>query len=346
MAERDLIVIGTSAGGVEALGRVVAGLPAGFPASLFIVCHVPAGYRSLLPEILSRSGPLLAGHPADGEPFYPGHIYVAPPDRHLLLGPDGRMHLSRAARENNHRPAADPLFRSAARHYGPRVIGVILTGALLDGVAGLMAIRRAGGRAVVQDPKDARIASMPMNATRIAGADHVVPLDGMAPLLVSLVGETGAAGLGGDVMDPIERMPDIAEHDMRRQVRGERGGEVSVFTCPECGGTLWQVDESAMPRFRCHVGHAYNGEVLLAEQTDALEAALWTAVRTFREKSVLSRQLASNERARGDAAAAARFDEQAGQAEQFGSLILRHVLDVGPQADGGLSVPAVPGASS
>src|SRR5690242_15674063 len=143
MATRDIIVIGTSTGGVDALSRLARGLPPGFPASLFVVCHFPAGGRSVLPEILSRSGPLLAAHAADGEPFYPGQIYVAPPDRHLVLGPNGRMRLTRGARENHHRPAADPLFRSAARHYGPRVIGVVLTGALYDGTAGLMAIRAA-----------------------------------------------------------------------------------------------------------------------------------------------------------------------------------------------------------
>ncbi len=127
MPARDVIVIGTSAGGVEALAQVVRGLPPGFPASVFVVCHFPPGGRSVLPDILSRAGPLLASHPADGDPFLPGHIYVAPPDRHLLLAPDGRVRLTRDARENHFRPAVDPLFRSAARHYGPRVIGVILT---------------------------------------------------------------------------------------------------------------------------------------------------------------------------------------------------------------------------
>src|SRR5262249_37348973 len=156
-------------GGVEALLQLAHGFPAEFPASVFIVCHFPPGGRSVLPEILSRAGPLPATHAADGEPFRPGRIYVAPPDRHLMLGPGGRMHLSRGARENHHRPAADPLFRSAARHYGPRVIGVVLTGALYDGSAGLLAVRAAGGLAVAQDPSDALVAAMPQNATEIAG---------------------------------------------------------------------------------------------------------------------------------------------------------------------------------
>lgn len=323
MAGHDIIVIGTSTGGVEALTQLVGGLPAGLPASLFVVCHFPPGGRSVLPDILSRAGPLLVGHAADGEPFYPGHVYVAPPDRHLLLTPDGRMRLSREARENHHRPAVDPLFRSAARHYGTRSVGVILTGALYDGTAGLMAVRAAGGVAVVQDPDDALIASMPQNAAQFAGADHVVPLAEIAPLLVSLVHDRKFSDRGADPMDPIDRMPDLVDRDMARQVKNEKRGALSVFSCPECGGALWQVDESGLVRFRCHVGHAYNAEVLLSEQGEALEAALWTAIRIFREKSVLASQLASNERGRGNAQAADRFDEQSSQAAEYGSLISR-----------------------
>jgi two-component system chemotaxis response regulator CheB len=326
MVARDIIVIGTSTGGVNTLAEVVRGLPAGFPASLFVVCHFPPGGRSILPDILSRSGPLLATHARDGEPFHPGHIYIAPPDHHLYLGPDRRTVLNHGARENHFRPAVDPLFRSAAREYGGRVIGVILTGAMYDGTAGMLAVRAAGGVAVVQDPKDAVVAAMPQNATEIAGADHVVPAARLADLLIALVNETVTLSGGAQAMDPIERMPAVAARDMERQANNERRGEVSTYSCPECGGTLWQVDEEGMVRFRCHVGHAYNGETLLAEQTECLEAALWTAVRTFKEKSVLGRQLAAAERARGNAAAAARFAEQADQAHEYGELIQKYVL--------------------
>ena len=327
MAGRDIIVIGASAGGVEALRDVVRGLPRGFPATLFIVCHFPPGGKSVLPSLLSRAGPLLAAHAVDGEPFYPGQIYVAPPDRHLVLEPGGRTRLTRGPRENHHRPAVDPLFRSAAKHYGDRVIGVVLTGSLYDGAAGLMAIRGAGGLAVVQDANDAAVAAMPLNATQIAGADRVVPLAELAPLLVDLVrGLTTPEGRGAAV-DPMERMPDVVRMDMDEQIHNARVGDVSVYTCPECGGALWQVDQKGLTQFRCHVGHAYNGEALLAEQSEALEAALWTAVRTFREKSVLSRQLAEQERAKGATGLAARFEEQAAQAEEYASLIRKHVLD-------------------
>jgi two-component system, chemotaxis family, protein-glutamate methylesterase/glutaminase len=339
MAGRDIVVVGASAGGVEALIQLVRGLPAGFPASVFVVRHFPPTVRSVLPEILSGAGPLLATHAVDGEPFLPAHIYVAPPDHHLLLAPGGTVRLTRGARENNHRPAADPLFRSAARHYGRRVIGVVLTGALSDGAAGLLAVRTAGGIAVVQDPRDAVVAAMPRSATEIAGADHVVPLAELSELLVELVrasrtvqSGTGAGAMAIQPSDPVERASQIAEHTMATQARDERRGQVSPYTCPECGGALWQLDEPQLVQFRCHVGHAYDGEVLLAEQTDALEAALWTAVRTFREKAVLTQQLATRERARGNAETAARYEEQAAQTNRYAALIVEHVLRAGDAA--------------
>jgi two-component system chemotaxis response regulator CheB len=338
MPGRDLIVVGTSAGGVDALVQLVRGLPPGFPASVFVVCHFPTGWRSTLPTVLSRAGPLLADHARDGEPFRPGHIYLAPPDHHLVLAPDGRMRLTRDARENNVRPAIDPLFRSAARHYGPRVIGVILTGALNDGAAGLIAVRAAGGLGVVQDPRDALVASMPQTAANVAGADHIAPVARMAGLLVDLVRES-APDRGAEIMepkpvDPIERMPDIVARDMNAQAHNAHRGKVSTFTCPECGGALWQVDEPGLIQFRCRVGHAYSGEVLLTEQSEALEAALWTAVRTFRERSVLGRQLSAAERGKGNALSAQRFEEQAAQAARYAALIVEHVLQSGAEGNG------------
>jgi two-component system chemotaxis response regulator CheB len=332
MAKRDIIVIGTSAGGVEALLEVVSGLPSSFPASLFVVCHIPPARASLLPDVLSRAGPLLATHPSSGESFYPGHIYVAPPDHHMLLGHDRRIRLARGPRENGHRPAVDPLFRSAARAYGPRVIGVILSGSLYDGTAGLLAIRGSGGLAVVQDPEDALVAAMPQNAISVAAPEHVVPVAELARLLISLIHDPVIPARGAEPMDPVEMMPDVVEHNMAQQMHNGRRGNLSVFTCPECGGALWQVDETGVLRFRCHVGHAYEAEVLLSEQTEALEAALWTAVRTFKDKSVLATQLANQEHAEGDAAATARFADQANQAARFGELIEQLILSGEPTA--------------
>lgn len=267
MASHDIIVVGASAGGVEALSQMAEKLPPGLPASLFVVCHFPPGETSILPELLSRAGPLLATHARDGEPYHPGHIYIAPPDYHLLLQ-NGRMQVAHGARENGHRPAIDPLFRTAARVHGRRVIGVVLTGALSDGVAGLMAVRAEGGIGVVQDPADARVASLPQNAWSIAGADYVVPLARIAPLLSELVRRPVSEG-GPVAMDPLENMPQRVDATVEEQVQGDRRGEVSMFTCPECGGALWQVDQKNLVRFRCHVGHAYNGEHLLAQQAEA-----------------------------------------------------------------------------
>jgi two-component system chemotaxis response regulator CheB len=325
MAGRDIVVIGTSTGGLQVLCELVAGLPPGFPAALFVVCHVPAEFPSKLPEILSRNGSLLARHARDGEPIYPGHIYVAPPDYHLLIA-EGKVQLHHGARENRHRPAIDPLFRSAARVYGRRTIGVILTGALYDGVAGLLAIRGAGGAAVVQDPRDAILPGLPAAAAAVAGADHVVPAAELAPKLIELV-RSPLPARGVEVMiDPIQQTADQVQQDMQAQAHGQRNGQVSVFTCPECGGALWQVDEAELVRFRCHVGHLYQAEVLLEEQSTALEAALWTAVRTFREKSVLGRQLAANERQVAHVNQAERYEEEARLADRYGALIHEYLL--------------------
>jgi two-component system chemotaxis response regulator CheB len=214
------------------------------------------------------------------------------------------------------------------------LIGVILTGYLNDGTAGLMAIRAEGGVAVAQDPQDALVAAMPQNAAEIAGVDYIVPATGLAALLVELVRRPGPELRGGRQMDPIERMPQVVEKDMNRQIRNEHRGQVSTFSCPECGGVLWQVDDTGLLRFRCHVGHAYNGEALLVEQNDSLEAALWTAVRTFREKAVLARQLAAREREKGNEVAAVRFEEQATQADQYGRLIQERILS----SDAGIDI--------
>jgi two-component system chemotaxis response regulator CheB len=339
MAGHDIIVVGASTGGVEVLAELVRGLPPGLPAAVFVVCHFPAGSASVLPEILSRSGPLLARHARDGEPTYPGHIYIAPPDIHMLLQP-GQVQLIRLARENGFRPAIDPLFRSAARAYGPRVIGVVLTGALYDGVAGLLAVRSAGGIGVVQDPRDALVAALPESATAIAGADHVVRAAELAPLLVKLVHSPVPNPGGSKMADPLEKMPQIVDRDMDAQSNGRRRGALSVFTCPECGGAMWQVDEAALVRFRCHVGHAYYAERLLAEQSEVLEAALWTAVRTFREKSVLARQLAERERGRGHLTAAERFEGQAREATHYGEVIHQYLVNSGLARPGPEGAPA------
>jgi two-component system chemotaxis response regulator CheB len=325
LSKRDIIVVGASAGGVEALSQLVRGLPPGLPAAVFLVCHIPAAARSNLPDILSRQGPMLAVHARDGEIPYPGHIYIAPPDRHLMLE-DGVMRVTRGPRENFFRPAIDPLFRSAARTYGSRVIGILLSGILLDGIAGLLAVRTAGGLAVLQDPADALLSSLPQSALNIAGADHVVPASELAPLLVNLLQQPITIPGESPVPDPIDKTAANVVRDMEAQSHGQRNGNLSVFSCPECGGCLWQVDEKELLRFRCHVGHIYLGETLLAEQTAALEAALWTAVRTFKEKSVLARQLATRAHAMKDSEGVLRFHEEARLADHYAEVIVQNLL--------------------
>ena len=246
------------------------------------------------------------------------------------------MHLDHGARENHHRPAIDPLFRTAVRAYGRRVVGVILTGGLHDGAAGLLAIRSAGSVTVVQDPDEAAVADMPRNASAIAGTDYVLPLAEIPPVLARLVREPVSEEGVLAMTDPIEHMPERVREDMAGQASGDRQGQLTVFTCPECGGAMWQVDEETLTRFRCHVGHAYYGEKLLAEQGEVLEAALWTAVRTFKERTILATQLAAQARERGDTWAAARFEEEAMVADRYGRLIQENLLRA-PPGDGGQS---------
>jgi two-component system chemotaxis response regulator CheB len=328
MANHDIIVIGASAGGIKVLSQLARGLPAGLPASILVTTHLPALSTSILPDILSRSGPLLARSARDGESIYPGQIYVAPPNHHLLIE-DSQIRLSQGPRENHHRPAIDPMFRSAARSYGQRVIGVVLTGGMADGVAGLMAVRAGGGITVVQDPKDADVPDLPRIAHEMVGPDYIVSADGLAELLVDLVRQPVSTDGDPDMaeVDPMEKLPTVMDADAEAQERGERRGAISVFTCPECGGPLWQVNEKKLVRFRCHVGHAYLGEVLLDEQAATLEAALWTAVRIFKEKTVLARQVAGQQRRGGNAGAAERFEEDARLAEHYSSLIQEYLLN-------------------
>ena len=202
MAARDIIVVGASAGGVNALATLAEGLPPDLPASVLVALHLAPGVTSILPEILARAGRLPAVHPKDGEAYEKGKIYVAPPDHHLLVR-EGHLRLTRGARENLHRPAIDPLFRSAALAHGPRVIGVVLTGSLDDGTAGLSAVKRCGGTAVVQDPSDASHPSMPAAALKNVAVDHSVPLSEMAALLARLA--------GGAVEDTTARAPGVRQ---------------------------------------------------------------------------------------------------------------------------------------
>jgi two-component system chemotaxis response regulator CheB len=325
----DIIVIGASAGGVEAVSTVARALPADLQAAVFVVVHFPASARSVLPQILERAGPLPAAHAQDGEAIQPGRIYVAPPGRHLLLE-DGRMRLIAGPRENGAIPAVDPLFRSAARWHAGRVVGVVLTGNLDDGTAGLVAIKHRGGVAVVQDPDEALYDGMPRSAIDNAPVDHVVPVARIPALLAELA-RTPRPGNDptpqGPMDDRIRFESDIIA--MRPEVTTgddtEHPGQVSGFTCPECHGALWEIQEDGVVRYRCRVGHGYTTEAMLSENGRDVEAALWIGFRALRERAALCRRMGDRLATRGQHAMAARQHEEAAEAERRAAL-LRQVL--------------------
>lgn len=325
MAGRDIVVVGASAGGIEAVVELVRHLPRDFPGSLFVVIHFPGSASSTLPRILSRAGPLLARHAQDEEPIEPGRIYVAPPDLHLLLEA-GHIRLSRGPKENGSRPAIDPLFRTAARSYGPRVIGVILSGNLNDGTAGLITIKQRGGVAMVQTLESALYPSMPTSAMEHLAVDYSLPPGEMAERLTELAQEPIDALEGramSDEVDPVEVQDEVGIEDRQTQP-----GIPSTMSCPECHGVLWEMKDEELVRFRCRVGHAYSAEALLVHQSENLEAALWTALRALEEHSALSRRLASRASSRGHARSASTFTEQAMDSEHHASVI-RTVLHAG-----------------
>lgn len=328
MPGHDIIVVGASAGGVEALVKVVGMLPADLPAAVFVVLHIPAQSPSLLPEILNRAGPLPAVHPKHGEAIQHGQIYVAPPDEHLLVG-SGHVHVVRGPKENRHRPAVDPLFRSAAVTYGPRVVGVILTGSLDDGTAGLLAVKRRGGVAVVQDPDDALYSSMPRSALAHVDVDYSLPLENIGPLLVELAYEQAAGEAVHPVSKDMEIETKMAEMDMNALNNGEQVGTPSVFSCPECGGVLWELHDGHLLRFRCRVGHAYSVDSILAGQSEAVEEALWSALKTLEESASLSRRMAREAQEGGKDWLAKRFEEKLHDAEQHATLIRQVLLKGG-----------------
>ena len=327
MPGHDIIVIGASAGGVEALKEVVRELPADLQAALFVVLHVPAQSPSILPQILDREGPLGVGHAVDGEPITYGRVYVAPPDNHLLIE-RGRVRVVHGPKENRYRPAVDPLFRSAAVAYGARVVGVVLTGALDDGAAGMIAVKRCGGVAVVQNPHEALYPGMPSSVMRSVKVDYCVPLSEVARLLARLSREPAAEGVDA-VDEDLQTENRIAEQELDpdellRAV--ERLGRLSPFTCPECGGSLWELHEGDPLRFRCHVGHAFSADSLVAQQTDGLETALWSAVRALEEKMALSRRMAERARQRNFGRAARGFEQRAREAQRQADIIRQLLL--------------------
>ncbi|BDI30144.1 protein-glutamate methylesterase [Capsulimonas corticalis] len=328
-----IIVIGTSAGGVEALTRLVSDLPEDMSAAVFIVLHIPANSSGVLPKLLGRTARMPVSHPLDGDPIQAGHIYVAPPDHHLLLR-SGTIHVSSGPKENSHRPAIDPLFRTAARNYGARVIGVILTGNLDDGSAGLLMIKRHGGLAVVQSPTDAQFPSMPASAIDSVDVDYVQPLSQIGPLLQSLA--NAPAPVPSDVSPDTEldrtreddriAFDSEADSDAHAAARDYEVGRPSVYACPDCHGVLWEIQEGDVLRYRCRVGHAYTVENLLSAQEHSLEDALWAALRSLEETSSLAWRMELRAAERGHAHGRKYFRERAIAADAR-ALVIRQAIE-------------------
>ena len=312
MALKNIIVIGASAGGVTALRDVVRGLPPDFDASVFIVLHISRDVPSLLAEILQRETTLTVRQATDDAPIRPRHIYVAPPDHHLIVDVE-RMSLTRGPRENRARPAVDVLFRSAANAHRRGVVGVVLTGALDDGTAGMWAVKFRGGTTVVQDPREAVCPSMPQSVLRYVSVDHVVSLSEVAPLLVRLASEPVTMSAEGALTSrPLDVEDQIARGDRAFELSVLGLGPVSPYTCPECHGVLVQIKEGGVPRFRCHTGHAYTLQNLFAEVNEAVEVSLWNTLRTLDESVMLLDHLAQHARDQGvPADAVERFTRRA-----------------------------------
>lgn len=308
----DIIVVGASSGGIDALSRLVAGLPADLPAAVFAVLHMEPGFASTLPELLARHGQLRVGHAIHGEPVVPGRIYLAPPDNHLMLRP-GFMQVVRGPKENGHRPAIDALFRTAATAYGPRVVGVVLTGYLDCGTAGLLSIKARGGKAIVQDPSDAQVTAMPRSAIEHAPVDHVVPLSEIAGLVARLAREPAGP------WPP--HLPGVLS-----EVEGDEPGAAAEIVCPICHGKLTATEVNGYHIFHCHVGHAFSLESVAAEQAEEVERALWSAARALEESASLAGRLAA---AAGGGDMRRRFAEKEQAQRQDADLIRRILLSSG-----------------
>jgi two-component system chemotaxis response regulator CheB len=321
----DLVVVGGSAGGLQALTTIVSQLPPSLEACVLVVMHSAAGTPSVLPEIIGRVATLPVSVAKTGDDLRPGRIVIAAPDCHLLVNGSGLI-VAHGPRENGFRPAVDPLFRTAARQYGSRLVGVVLSGALSDGTFGLSVIKHYGGVAIVQDPDDAVIPGMPASAIRSVDVDHVLPAADIAKAIVRLCGAEGQQSVsGGNTMarrSPPRRQEEVPEPQRPSseltevsQMNGAFGAP-SGLTCPDCGGALWEVAEGRAVRYQCHVGHQYAPENLDVSQRDLLDQALWSAVRVLEEQAELKTRMAARAAGGGVTQVAQRFEESARDARE------------------------------
>jgi two-component system chemotaxis response regulator CheB len=318
-------VVGASAGGIAPLKTLAAGLPADLPASVAVVLHVSPDAPSRLPQILAHAGPLRATHAENGEPLEAGRIVVAPPDRHLLVA-GGRCVVVRGPRENQARPAIDPLFRSAASTFGDRVVAVILSGARSDGVAGCAAVSARGGTVFVQRPDEADFPDMPEAAIAVDHPSAVLHLSELAAAIAAAVADwRGGAPISDNGQSAMNLENSYAAFDEEVVERGRPPGSSSTVSCPACGGVLWEVDEGELLRFRCRVGHAYTAESTLEDQAEVVDRALWSAFRALHEKAALAERIAARNDVRGRERTRTRFEAMAQEAREQADVI-RDVL--------------------
>jgi two-component system, chemotaxis family, protein-glutamate methylesterase/glutaminase len=321
----NIVVIGASAGGLGPLREIVKALPGDLKAAIFVVMHLSPLAPSFLSSILGAGAEMEVLAAVDGQRIQPSTIYVARPDRHLLIEP-GYIRLTRGPKENRHRPAIDPLFRTAARVYGPRVMGIVLTGLMGDGTTGLQVIKAEGGVAIVQDPKDAQFPSMPESAMRSVRLDFVLPASEIAGKIRELAKESWK-DIEPARAKEVSRDPPSPEGEKMRENQDERlVGEPSMFTCPDCNGTLWKHEDEGVMRFRCRVGHAYSSDGMRAGYSESVEGALWSAVRALEESAALEETLADRARERGDKLSAASFREIAKSRNEQAEVIRTMLL--------------------
>ncbi|MEM5341385.1 chemotaxis protein CheB [Paraburkholderia azotifigens] len=336
-----IFVIGASQGGIQAVSALIAQLPASFPAPLFVAQHIAASSLGGLPRILGRAGCLPAAHPRNMEIIQGGRVYVAPPDMHMLVQ-HGYVWLSRGPRENHVRPAIDPLFRSAASAYGAAVVGVVLTGHLDDGTAGLMAVKDRGGIAIVQDHAEAVAPSMPRSAQAHVCIDHCCTLSEMGAILVNLANDD----VGSQVRDvnpliEIETRIAAGELNLADWSQFEKRSVPSGLNCPDCSNVLFEVRDDRMIRFRCRAGHAFSARCLLEEQARTREKTIAGLYGSFvGEATLASRLLGST--VLDDPGLRAAFSDQVSEASRKATQVGQWLNS---SAEGGNAMGAVPGAT-
>jgi two-component system chemotaxis response regulator CheB len=327
-ANRDIVVIGASTGGLDALRILLGDLPPDLPASVFVVLHV--GATSHLASILDKVSTLPVTPAESGAFIERARVYVATPGKHLLLH-DDHILLRRGPRENHARPAIDPLFRSAAATFGGRVIGVVLSGALSDGTAGLRAIKRCSGLAVVQDPAEAAMPEMPLSALQHVEADHVLPIHGMGALLGMLVRQP--APPSPEIPLDIRLEAAIAAQELADMKIDDMLGKPSRFTCPECHGALWEIEDGGLLRYRCHVGHAYTADAVLESQSGEVDRLLGTLLRAHQERAGLAHRMADHERRSGRGGLADRLARRANDYDDDAQLLKALMRNGGVDGD-------------